>query len=87
MNLNIYTLFPERKKSYKLTACTSTVNNFVGCGFETPYYKTHTLRQIHILPQNSFLWALCKPANIGTALGNSGEIYLQEDPVQLPSRQ
>jgi hypothetical protein len=45
---------------------------------------SHTLTHIHILPQNSRRWPLCKSANIGIAAGNTAEKYLQEGPVRFP---
>jgi hypothetical protein len=62
---------------------TTTINNFVDCGFVITRY-THTLTHIHILPQNSCRWSLCKSANVGVAAGNIADKYLQEGPVRLP---
>jgi hypothetical protein len=45
---------------------------------------SHTLTHIHILPQNSRHWPVCKSANVGVAAGNTAERYLQEGPVRLP---
>jgi hypothetical protein len=41
----------------------------------------HTFTQIHIGPQNSRLWPLCKSANVGIVAENIVEIYWQEIPV------
>jgi hypothetical protein len=59
---------------------TTTVNNFVDCGFyHTKLKDTH----IHFHPQNNHRWPLCKSANIGIAAGNTAERYLQEGLIRL----
>jgi hypothetical protein len=50
---------------------TTTVSNFVVCGFVAPY--SHTLTRIHILCQNSCRWLLCNSAVIGIDAGNTAE--------------
>jgi hypothetical protein len=45
---------------------------------------SHILTHIHILPQNSRHWPLCKSANGGVAAGNTAERYLPEGPMRLP---
>jgi hypothetical protein len=45
---------------------------------------THTLTHIHIFPQNSRRWPLCKSVNVGIAAWNTAEKYLQEVPVRFP---
>jgi hypothetical protein len=67
------------------TFSTTTVNNSVDCGFVAPHYKILTyLTHIHILPENSWCWPLCKYANFGIAAGNTAKRYLQGGPVRLP---
>jgi hypothetical protein len=56
-----------------------TVIKFVGCGFNTSYYKvfTYTYTDPH-----SHCWPLCKSANIGIAPENIAETYWQEIPIR-----
>jgi hypothetical protein len=42
---------------------------------------SHSLIQIHIGPQNSRRWPLCKSANVDIAAENIAETYWQEIPV------
>jgi hypothetical protein len=52
------------------------VIKFVECGLSHHITRySHTLTQIHIGPQNSCRWPLCKSANVDIAAENIAETY------------